>query len=98
MTFVAARPAGSVQKKGKWRSDDGGVYFPQWTRPDRRQAGMVWTVRAAHEAKVEFSSPNMTFLDVAGARVRPPREGGVYALPLSGSPIYFFGGELKKIW
>ena len=39
----------------------------------------------------------MTFLDVAGARVRPPHEGNVYTLPLSGSPIYFFGGELKKL-
>ena len=58
---------------------------------------MVWTVRAAHDRKVEFTSPNMTFLDVAGARVRPPHEGNVYTLPLSGSPIYFFGGELKKL-
>lgn len=97
MTFVAARPAGSVQKGGAWRSADGNVYFPQWTRPDKRQAGMVWTVRAAHDRKVEFTSPNMTFLDVAGARVRPPHEGSVYTLPLSGSPIYFFGGELKKL-
>lgn len=97
MTFVAARPAGSVQKGGVWRSADGNVYFPQWTRPDKRQAGMVWTVRAAHDRKVEFTSPNMTFLDVAGARVRPPHEGNVYTLPLSGSPIYFFGGELKKL-
>ena len=97
MTFVAARPAGSVQKGGAWRSADGNVYFPQWTRPDKRQAGMVWTVRAAHDRKVEFTSPNMTFLDVAGARVRPPHEGNVYTLPLSGSPIYFFGGELKKL-
>jgi len=97
MTFVAARPAGSVQKGGAWRSADGNEYFPQWTRPDKRQAGMVWTVRAAHDRKVEFTSPNMTFLDVAGARVRPPHEGSVYTLPLSGSPIYFFGGELKKL-
>ena len=97
MTFVAARPAGSVQKGGAWRSADGNMYFPQWTRPDKRQAGMVWTVRAAHDRKVEFTSPNMTFLDVAGARVRPPHEGSVYTLPLSGSPIYFFGGELKKL-
>ncbi len=43
MTFVAARPAGSVQKGGVWRSADGNVYFPQWTRPDKRKAGMIWT-------------------------------------------------------
>ena len=97
MTFVDARPVGSVQKAATWRSADGTVYFPQWTRPDKRKAGMIWTTKAAHERKLTFTSPKVTFLDVAGARVRPTREGNVYTLRISGSPIYFFGGELKDV-
>ncbi|MBR0503922.1 MAG: beta-galactosidase [Kiritimatiellae bacterium] len=97
MTFVDARPVGSVQKAATWRSADGTVYFPQWTRPDKRKAGMIWTTKAAHERNLTFTSPNVTFLDVAGARVRPERAGNVVTLTLSDSPIYFFGGELKDL-
>ena len=97
MTFIGARPAGSVQAAVDWRSADGTFYFPQWTRPDRRKAGMIWTTRAAHRRKLTFSSPNMYFLDVAGGQVRPSRLGNVFMLTLSGSPIYFFGGELKDM-
>ena len=97
MTFVDARPVGSVQKAATWRSADGTVYFPQWTRPDKRKAGMIWTTKAAHERKLTFTSPKVTFLDVAGARVRPERAGNAVTLTLSGSPIYFFGGELKEL-
>ena len=97
MTFVDARPVGSVQKAATWRSADGTVYFPQWTRPDKRKAGMIWTTKAAHERKLTFTSPKVTFLDVAGARIRPERAGNVVTLELSGSPIYFFGGELKEL-
>ena len=94
MTFVGARPAGSVQKGGAWCSEDGKVYYPQWTIPGKGGAGMIWTCGVAKDMAVAFSSDRMTFLDVAGARVRPARAGKVYTLPVSGSPIYFFGGEL----
>ena len=97
MTFVDARPTGSVQTVGSWRSADGTVYFPQWTRPDKRKAGMIWTTKDAHERKLTFTAPDVTFLDVAGARVRPERTGNVVTLMLSDSPIYFFGGELKDL-
>lgn len=97
MTFAAARPSGSVNKSCKWRSDDGRFYFLQWTRPDGVMAGMVWTVGDACDRKVLFTSDKMTFLDVAGARVRPEREGNVYALRVSESPLYFFGGELDGV-
>ena len=97
MTFVDARPVGSTQKRVTWRSADGKLYFPQWTRPDKRQAGMVWTTGMERQCKLTFSTQKMTFLDVAGARVRPTREGNVYTLRISGSPIYFFGGELKDL-
>ena len=95
MTFVYARPVGSVQTSAAWRSPDGSVYYPQWTRPDKRKAGMIWTTNSAHERKLEFTSPDVTFLDVAGARIRPERTGNVVTLTISGSPVYFFGGELK---
>ena len=97
MTFVDARPAGSVQTAVNWRSADGTVYFPQWTRPDKRTAGMIWSTKAAHARKLAFTSSKVTFLDVAGARVRPACEGSVYTLTLSGSPIYFIGGALKEV-
>ena len=93
MTFVDARPAGSVQRRGKWRSYDGKTYFPQWKRPDGRSAGMIWTL--GHDRrKVGFSSPKMEFLDTVGARIRPVHDGNVYELALSDMPIYFLGGEL----
>ena len=97
MTFVGARPEGSIQKGGVWRSEDGKVYYPQWTIPGKGGAGMIWTCGAARDMAVMFTSDRMTFLDIAGARVRPPRAGKVYTLPVSGSPIYFFGGELVSI-
>ncbi len=97
MTFIDARPVGSVQTAVNWRSADGTIYFPQWTRPDKRKAGMIWTTKAAHGRKLAFTSSNVTFLDVSGARVRPERAGNVVTLELSGSPIYFFGGELKEL-
>ena len=97
MTFIWARPAGSAQKSAVWRSADGTVYFPQWKRPDGRDAGMIWTTRVARELKLSFASSKMTFLDMAGARVRPIRVGDEWTLTVSDSPIYFFGGELKNI-
>ncbi len=97
MTFVGARPAGSVQKRAQWRSEDGRDYYPQWTRPDGSPAGMVWTTGPARRIKLAFTSQKMTFLHANGARLRPDRQGDVYTLSISGSPIYFIGGELKEI-
>lgn len=97
MTFIDARPAGSVQKGGAWRSPDGGTYCPQWTRPDGRKAGMIWTTRAARECKLTFDSPSIEFFDMVGALVRPERTGNVWTLKVSGSPIYFLGGELNPL-
>ncbi len=94
MTFIGARPAGSRQKGGAWRSTDSAMYFPQWTLPDGRKAGMIWTTRATRALKLFFTAPKMEFRDVLGARVRPEREGNAYSLTVSGSPIYLLGGEL----
>ena len=95
MTFVDARPAGSVQKPGAWRTADGKTYYPQWARPDGRDAGMIWTIGGSQVREVAFSSPDVEFIDAAGAKVRPPRKGNVCTLTLSDSPLYFIGGELR---
>ena len=94
MTFVDARPVGSVQKRGEWRTSDGMIYFPQWTRSDGHPAGMIWTVGDAQDIEVEFSTPDVEFLNVAGAMVRPSRSGRSYSLKITDSPLYFSGGEL----
>jgi hypothetical protein len=97
MTFIGARPAGSVQKSVRWKSKDCKDYYPQWTRPDGTAAGMVWTAGAERRVRLTFSSRKISFFDVSGVCVRPHREGSVYHLNISGSPIYFAGGELKAI-
>ncbi|MGN0847240.1 MAG: hypothetical protein ACI4RA_07645 [Kiritimatiellia bacterium] len=95
MTFIDRRPPNSVQKDGIWRSADGLVYFPQWTRPEKRPAGMIWTVGAPGPMTLEFTSANVSFLDVNGARVRPARAGNTVTLEVGDAPIYFTGAELK---
>ena len=95
MTFVDARPAGSAPKRGAWRTADGKIWFPQWTRPDGRDAGMLWTVGAPLRREVEFSSQNVEFIDAAGAKVCPPRKGSAFSLEITDSPLYFIGGELR---
>ncbi len=72
-------------------------YYPQWKRPDGTPAGMVWTAGAERRVRLTFSSRKISFFDVSGVRVRPHCEGNVYQLNISGSPIYFIGGELKEI-
>ena len=53
--------------------------------------------RVAHERTLTSTSPLVPSRGVPGARVRPARAGNVVTLTLSGSPIYFFGGELKEL-
>ena len=95
MTFIDARPAGSVQKCGEWRTPDGKMYFPQWMRPDGRKAGMIWTIDGAQHREVSFSSNRMTFFDATGAKIRPLNKDCAYSLKITDSPLYFFGGELQ---
>ena len=94
MTFVDARPAGSVQKCTKWRSAGGKDYFSQWTHPDWRLSGMVWTTGSTRRVKVVFSSPKMDFFGLFGARVRPVHEGNACTLNISASSVCFTGGEM----
>ena len=85
-----------MQACGEWRSADGKTYFPQWTRPDGRKAGMIWTIGGERNVEVTFSSWQMEFLDASGAKVRPPRRNRTFSLKVTDSPLYFFGGELRQ--
>ena len=42
MDFIAARPAGSVQRDVPLRDPETGVYRSEWTRPDGTVAGVFW--------------------------------------------------------
>lgn len=95
MAFVDRRPVGSVQKDVVWRSADRQTYFPQWKRPDGRDAGMVWTTGAARTLRLVFSSQNVSFMDVNGNVIHPKRNGAGYDVRVGDAPVYFCGGELK---
>ncbi len=94
-TFIDRRPVGSVQKPGLWRDAKGVRYFPQWKRPDGRDAGMVWVTGAPEKAWLTFTGEKVEFHDHLGLRVRPRRDGKKFLVPLSESPIYFTGGALQ---
>ncbi len=97
MAFVDRRPVGSVQKDLVWHSADRTTYFPQWKRPDGRDAGMIWRTGAARTLHLVFASPNVSFMDVNGHIIHPSRNGDGYDVRVGDAPIYFFGfgAELK---
>ena len=94
-TFVDRRPAGSAQNPGPWRDERGVRYFPQWKRPDGRDAGMVWTTGEPEEACLTFAGEDVEFHDHLGRRVRPTRDGRRFLVPISESPVYFTGAALE---
>ena len=96
MNFTAQRPAGSVNLPEDWRSADGRTYFPQWTRPDGKVAGMIWTLDAPHGVELQFDGP-VEFYNLYGERFLPKNPAkGRYCVELSGNPIYFVNGKLKR--
>lgn len=87
--FTKMRPAGSVQKSGKWHDENREVFFPRWDLPDGGRGGMIWTTGAAKRVRQSFSGP-VRFYDVFGDEVKISLESdGAYALPISGSPLYW---------
>ncbi len=54
-TFIAMRPAGSVQAPGPWRDEERRLFFPQWTRPDGTKAGVVWKIGEPQRMKLRFT-------------------------------------------
>ena len=94
--LTCCRPSGSTAVNAKWRSDDGLVLFPQWTRPDGKPAGMIWTAGLSKTVELEFEPGTVGFADIYGRRIEPAQTGDKYHVSVSGSPVYF-RGRLKRV-
>lgn len=97
MTFISQRPAGSVQTPEAWHDRRRHYYYPQWTRPDGKKAGMVWCVEGEARRPLRFKGGNPTFRNLYG-RIIPVLDlgDGRFNVPVSESPVYFEGAELTK--
>ena len=88
-TFTKMRPAGSVQKPGKWHDDARETFFPRWDLAGGRRGGMIWTVGAARIIRQTFSDA-VEFFDLFGNPLKfVVDEKGGYAIPISDQPIYW---------
>lgn len=76
------RPAGSVNAIGAWRSADGDLYHPQWTRPDGRVAGSVWSV-SGRGRPPSFAQGAAEYRDWLGRRISS------LPSPLPDTPVYY---------
>ena len=94
MNFVVQRPVGSKRTAGDWTSADGRTYFPCWTRPDGKSAGMAWTIDPPHRVEMKFDG-EAAFCDMYGTPRLFKRTGEhSWSLQVSGEPVYFFGARL----
>ena len=88
-TFTKMRPAGSVQKPGKWHDENREVFFPRWNLPDGTRGGMFWTVGAARTIRQTFSDA-VEFFDLFGQPLKlAADEKGGYSVPISDRPVYW---------
>ncbi len=102
-TFVAMRPAGSVQSPGPWHNEKRTIFFPQWTRPDGVKAGVIWKTGATEKRELRFASggagtppAKITFRDYLGRPFLPERtNNGAYMVSVGENPVLFEGGELR---
>ena len=95
-TFIAMRPAGSVQTPGPWRDEASGFFFPQWTRPDGTASGVLWKTGDPETHALRFDSEAVRFFDLLGRPVAPSRtSSGAFTLAISESPVFFEGGALR---
>ena len=94
--FIIQRPVGSKQLPGAWRDDARTTYFPQWTRPDGRPAGMFWTLGRTCLRDLTFDGERVEFHDVWGKRIIPVKTGPkTWRVPTGESPVYFTGAKIK---
>ena len=94
MNFVVQRPVGSKRTAGDWTSADGRTYFPCWTRPDGKSAGMAWTIDPPHSVEMKFDG-EAAFCDMYGTPRLFKRTGEhSWSLQVSGEPVYFSGARL----
>ena len=80
--FIDMRPAGSVNAIGAWRSADDDLYHPQWTRPDGRVAGSVWSV-SGRGRPPSFAQGAAEYRDWLGRRISS------LPSPLPDTPVYY---------
>ena len=96
MSFVKGRPSGSVQKPGEWLDEERGLYFPQWTLPDGRDSGMIWSERGTASVIVRARKGVPAFRNVSGRLVAADETmPGVFRLDVSDSPVYFTGSGIS---
>ena len=94
MNFIVQRPAGSKRAAVGWTSADGRTYYPCWTRPDGKPAGMAWTVESPHQVEMKFDG-EATFCDMYGTPRLFKRTGEhSWSLQVSGEPVYFACAKL----
>jgi len=96
-TLAAQRPAGSTPLDRPWKSDDGALYYPQWTLPDGRPAGAVWAYKKPGLYKLTFSVGGLALTSHTGAPVGTQWSGNACILPLTDALVYFAGGTLESV-
>lgn len=97
MAFTRARPEGSVQTAGAWHDEKRAFFFPQWTRPDGRKAGMLWTPFEKGARTLAFTGGTPTFYDMYGRKIAVREVGkDAFSVKLGDAPVYFRGAELKR--
>lgn len=95
--FIARHPVGSTNFAAPWHDEKRTVYWPQWTRPDGKAAGMVWLKDIERTETLTFDGPNVRFYDVWGKILVPVSAGeNAWKVELSGSPVYFEGARLLR--
>lgn len=87
--FTRARPVGSIQRACNWYDAATRTYFPQWSLPDSRAGGMLWTVGAPCKVRVSVCGGKVVFCDMYGQPVGVKREHGGYLVDVSDRPVYF---------
>ena len=96
--FTKLRPAGSVQTAGAWHDDARRLYWPGWTRPDGKRAGLVWTTGDAAWTTLRFAGGVPELRTHLGRTLAPVRVGpGTYRVKLSDAPLYWLGAELVAV-
>ena len=97
-TFTKLRPAGSVQTAGAWHDDARRLYWPSWTRPDGKRAGLVWMTGDAAWTTLRFAGGVPELRTHLGRKLAPVRVGpGAYRVKLSDAPLYWIGAELAAV-
>ena len=95
MAFINCRPSGSVQKQVSWHNKNRSYYYPQWTCPNGKDAGVIWcTVGETHRV-IKFKGGKPIFRNLYGRRIPVLEvEDNVFNVPIGESPVYFEGAEI----